>query len=449
MPHLNRSSRPTLSLIAAASLLLVSGVAGAPGDGVDPFRRLGGPDRLVEVRALETRAFDPARLAGLASWSGDPITTESLDGKVLVLLAWDQREARSVRLLPTLSRLERTMGDSVVALAVHTQEGWDDAKHRIDAGRVPVASAHDADGAFFDMLNTAAHPNLYVIDKAGQIRLADLDPRDLARAVGTLSRETKAQATADLPNRIERLAEARRLIPNADPAHDQGVQPGTDMPNPDAGPRKGDPAAGPGRPAHSAPPPMILPESPEATPRPPASAYTAAAWHSVNNTNRLNAINMQGKPLTVALGNETWLTEKPERAVNEHVLVLDFWATWCGPCIRASPLLDELQTRHAGDLLVLGMAGQAAGSRYPEDERAIRAFIASHPVSYSHLHDAQKRVYRSLNITAIPHVLVISTDGVVRWQGNPHDPAFRRAVDATVQADPLLAARRAQRPGNG
>ena len=434
-----RPSNRYLFIFAAAVFFLSTAVSAAPDahTKADPYRRLGGPDRLVEIRALETRAMDFKKLAALESWSGDPISAESLEGRVLILLAWDQREARSVRLLPTLSRLNRTLGDKAVCLAVHSKDGWDDGKERIDAGRVPIATAHDADGSFFEMLQTDEHPNLFLVDKAGQIRFADLDPRDLTRAVRALSRETPEQAQADLPRRIELSAQARRLtIP-------------TDMPNPDTAAPQTEPSV-PGRPVRSNPSVPVEPPADiqPAAPRPPASAYSAAEWPA-QNTNGINATNIQGKRLPVALGNETWLTPKPQRALNEHVIVLDFWATWCGPCIQASPMLDRLQTQYKGDLLVMGISGQAAGSQKPEDERAIRSYIADHPVSYSHLNDTTMRVHRSLRITGIPHVLVMSTDGIVRWQGHPLDANFRRAVDSVVRADPLLAARRAQRPRNG
>ena len=128
---------------------------------------------------------------------------------------------------------------------------------------------------------------------------------------------------------------------------------------------------------------------------------------------------------------------------SDKPVLVDFWATWCGPCIRASPTLDQVQQRLGDEVLVMGLAGQARGT-YREDERSIRAYIRSHPVSYSHLHDAQQRLYRNLNVRGIPHVLVVSTDGVVRWQGNPLDPRFRLVVEQVVRADPYLAAKRAQ-----
>lgn len=377
------------ALIGAIALAFTAVVCPA-----DDFRRLGGEARLVELAAIETREAPFDLIAALEGYTGEPITPESLDGRVLVVLAWDSGEARSVRLLPTLARLERTRPGDVRCLAVHSREGWAQAKSRIESGRVACTAAHDADGSLFGFLGVAEHPAVYIIDRSGHVRVAEIDTRDIEKAVGVLARETAEGARADLARRIERLARLREITPEA-------VEVRVDP-----------------------------------------SAYSRAAWPA-HNLEHLNALNVQGRALPEPLGAEKWLTEKPDRAVESHVLVLDFWATWCGPCLRISPRLDALQRAHTGELMVLGISGMSAGERYPEDEGAIRAHMRGHPVSYWHLNDTTKRVYRSLRISAIPHVVVLSTDGVVRWQGNPFDASFQRAVEQVVAADPLLAARRA------
>lgn len=117
--------------------------------------------------------------------------------------------------------------------------------------------------------------------------------------------------------------------------------------------------------------------------------------------------------------------------------IVDFWATWCGPCIAVMPRLDEMQNRNPQKLAILGVAGQARQG-YPEDANAIRNFMNKNKHSYGQVIDPQQRVYKSLEIRAIPHVVVLSSDGVVRWQGNPHGAAFQAAVDQILRVDPGL-----------
>ncbi len=57
------------------------------------------------------------------------------------------------------------------------------------------------------------------------------------------------------------------------------------------------------------------------------------------------------------------------------VLVLNFWATWCPPCLRELPLFDELQRTHAdAGLQVLGIA--------IDNKEDVKRFLAEHPVDF-------------------------------------------------------------------
>jgi len=159
-----------------------------------------------------------------------------------------------------------------------------------------------------------------------------------------------------------------------------------------------------------------------------ASAYDTAAWPEYNTD--LYAKDVQGKELPTPLGSEEWLTDKVE--TENKVVVLDFWATWCGPCRAASPKLDKLQKAHADKLAVLAIAGQN------DPIENVRSYVEEHPVSYSHLYDDDQSVFKPLESKGIPLVVVMSTDGVVRWMGNPHEEDFTTAVEKVIKADPAI-----------
>jgi thiol-disulfide isomerase/thioredoxin len=121
----------------------------------------------------------------------------------------------------------------------------------------------------------------------------------------------------------------------------------------------------------------------------------------------IKARSIRGQPVSqIAL--EKWLTNPPD--TRGKFVLIDFWATWCGPCRRSIPELNAFAAKYKDQLTVIGLSD--------ESEADIRKMTTPH-IDYAVGSDTQQRMARSLQITAIPHCILVDPSGIVRYEGNP------------------------------
>jgi cytochrome c biogenesis protein CcmG, thiol:disulfide interchange protein DsbE len=155
----------------------------------------------------------------------------------------------------------------------------------------------------------------------------------------------------------------------------------------------------------------------------------------------LYADEVRGKPAP-KFEVEQWLTAEPDRA--GKVVLIDFWATWCPPCRATIPELNDYQAKFKDDLVVIGVSDEAPN--------VLKDFMGKTEMKYAVAIDRAGRMKGAIGVIGIPHVLIISTDGIVRWQGFPlsdQEPLTADIVRQIIDADPGVAARRAAAKGQG
>jgi len=90
------------------------------------------------------------------------------------------------------------------------------------------------------------------------------------------------------------------------------------------------------------------------------------------------------------------------------VVVVNFWATWCGPCIREMPMFDDFSRAFPNDLVILGVNVQ-------ESESKVKDFIQSVGIGYPILLDLTGKVGKQYQVMALPDTLFIDKEGILRF----------------------------------
>ncbi|HTL36299.1 MAG TPA: redoxin domain-containing protein [Kofleriaceae bacterium] len=129
-------------------------------------------------------------------------------------------------------------------------------------------------------------------------------------------------------------------------------------------------------------------------------------------------ITVEDRPDTRALGQSLVNKKAPDFAVTTldgktvklgdlsgHIVVVDFWATWCGPCIASIPYMNKLHKKYP-DVNMVAISN--------EDQPDISAFLADHNITYTIARDESLGATRDYLVQALPTTIVIDDKGIIR-----------------------------------
>jgi len=100
------------------------------------------------------------------------------------------------------------------------------------------------------------------------------------------------------------------------------------------------------------------------------------------------------------------------------VVMVNFWATWCGPCRQEMPLLDQLYTRYQR------VGFSLLGVNIDDDSSKAMNMVSELGVSFPVLFDARKDVSRLYEVEAMPVTVLIDREGMVRYVHHGYEPGI-------------------------
>jgi peroxiredoxin len=92
-----------------------------------------------------------------------------------------------------------------------------------------------------------------------------------------------------------------------------------------------------------------------------------------------------------------------------NVVLLNFWASWCAPCRKEMPLLNDLHNKYKP----LGFS--VIGVNVEQETNLAKSFISDNPVDFPVLLDDSNKASKLYDVSAMPTTVIIDRNGVVRY----------------------------------
>lgn len=123
-------------------------------------------------------------------------------------------------------------------------------------------------------------------------------------------------------------------------------------------------------------------------------------------------------------------TQGSNLRLSEHrgdVILLNFWASWCGPCRQEMPLLDELQQRYQK----LGFS--VIGVNVDKDSALAAKMLRDIPVTFPVALDNQGTVSAEYDVSAMPTTVIIDRDGNMRFMHKGYQPGYEKTYEQQIK----------------
>lgn len=101
-----------------------------------------------------------------------------------------------------------------------------------------------------------------------------------------------------------------------------------------------------------------------------------------------------------------------------NVVMVNFWASWCGPCRQEMPILQQLYDRYQDMGFVL------LGVNVDEESALADKMLKDIPVNFPVLYDNENSVSKQYQVKAMPSTFMVDRDGTIRFLHKGYKPGY-------------------------
>jgi hypothetical protein len=397
----------------------------------------GSGERRKQLDDMHHTPFDHALWGELSEWTGTAPTAESTRDKVVLIVTWSGWYRQSHAAVRKAQSLHARLGEKgLVVVGVHHPQNFASGAPAAQQLGVTFAWAADTNGRFRQALKVDQDPDFYLIDRAGNMRYADVETDSVDAAVAELLAETPEKAVGMQATIAARKAaeerEARRFR-DVEGRVRPGDAPSVDFEEP----------------------------APE--------AYAAVRWPRIPKfniqglteiDNLIERINKDGPK--VSLPDDGWTTSPPN--TKGKLVIVYLMDPRRRDMINIIRDMNRIQDLYVRDVVVVGSLGsydrdaQQQVEMDPRDKADLEARIAAvvasirqnrqanHPIVVGRVtSDAFQNgavpIFRPVG-EEMAATFILSSDGSMRYLGHPNTDNYHAMIRNLINIDPGVQARR-------
>jgi thiol-disulfide isomerase/thioredoxin len=160
---------------------------------------------------------------------------------------------------------------------------------------------------------------------------------------------------------------------------------------------------------------------------------------AISSISAQNILNVGDK--APELKSSKWIKGTPiEKFEKGRIYVIEFWATWCGPCKMNIPHLTEMAHKYKDLVTIIGMDGSEKAASQGEKEKIVSDFVSQmgDKMDYNVVLDSEDHYMftnwmQAAGQTGIPCAFIVNKDNIVNWIGHPM--SAEKVLDRLVKGE--------------